>query len=257
MMGLTGEGIDRVRVLALAAGAGSTGGVVYEPHFAMVEWRSCHGGKLHQVYVDGRLAGVTSCFGQRRMVVSISARRAAAVRVEVFAVAAGEAHVDFGAMLEAVRPRGRVEIGWLRRMGLPTACSVRVYSNGGAGEVDYAAAADGAEVWPVWQEKCGFGMGRFAESDFGYDGSAAVGFGCGLFGEGEFGFDADAMRWVSGELAEGLWRFGVKIADAAGNEGEAIETGDIVVVKKARGVGAISVEGYDKDSGELLTGIQS
>jgi len=255
-MGLTGEGIDRVRVLALAAGAGSTGGVVHEPLFAMVEWRSGHGGKLHQVYVNGRLAGVTRGFGQRRMVVSISAWRASAVRVEVFAVAAGEAHVDFGT-LEAVRPRGRVEIGWLRRMGLPEGGSVRVYSNGGAGEVDYATTADGAEVWPVWQEKCGFGMGRFAESDFGYDGSAAVGFGCGLFGEGEFGFDADAMRWVSGELAEGLWRFGVKIADAAGNEGEAIETGEIWVVKKARGVGAIAVEGFDKDSGELLTGIQS
>ena len=256
MMGAISDGIDRVRVFALAAGVAVDGSAVHEPMHAMVVWRSSHADKLHQVYVNGRLAGVTHDCGERRLVIGLLSSWTAGLRVEVFAVPPGEAHADLGGSLESQQSQGRVEVGWLRRTGLPFGGAVRVYSNGGDGEIDYGpAASEAIEVWPVWQDQGGFGMSRFGSSDFGYDGSAAVGFGCGLFGEGEFGFDADAMRWVSGELEDGVYRFGVKVADAFGNESGGLESGEVVVVRKAGGVGEIVIESYDKGSGELVIGM--
>ncbi len=89
-------------------------------------------------------------------------------------------------------------------------------------------------------------------SDFGFDGSAAVGFGCGVFGRGEFGFDADWIQWVSGELANGLYRFGVKVADAFGNESGGVESDEVAIVRVAGSVDEIAVESYDENTGELV-----
>ena len=129
----------------------------------------------------------------------------------------------------------------------------RVYSNNGAGEIDYDVSASGeVENWRAWQDKGGWGMSVFGLSDFGFDGSAAVGFGRGVFGRGELGFDADWIRWVSGELANGLYRFGVKVADAFGNESEGVESVEVAIVRTAGGVDEIAVESYDENTDELV-----
>jgi hypothetical protein len=69
MMGLYSSGIDRVMAFKLAAGVGRDGRSVDEPLSVLVKWRSGHDGKLHQVYVNGEFAGVTSDFEQRMLVV--------------------------------------------------------------------------------------------------------------------------------------------------------------------------------------------
>ena len=138
-------------------------------------------------------------------------------------------------------------------MELPTDGVGRVYSNNGAGAVDYGDAASGEiENWQVWQDKGGWCLSRFGLSDFGFDGSAAVGFGRGIFGRGEFGFDADWIRWVSSELANGLYRFGVKVADAFGNESGGVESEEVAIVRAAGSVDEIAVESYDENMDELV-----
>ncbi len=138
-------------------------------------------------------------------------------------------------------------------MRLPTDGFGRVYSNDGVGEIDYSGAASGeVENWRAWQDKGGWGLSRFGVSDFGFDGSAAVGFGRGVFGRGEFGFDADWIQWVSGELANGLYRFGVKVADAFGNESGGVESDEVAIVRAAGSVDEIAVESYDENTGELI-----
>ncbi len=73
--------------------------------------------------------------------------------------------------------------------------SYRVYHNGGTGTVNYEAMADEVEAAPG-------------------------------------GLKLEEVEWRSGELEDGRWRFGVRAADAAGNEAvsPARETGEIEVM---------------------------
>lgn len=252
-MGLVGTGVDRVSVFGLIAGVADDGATLGEPLSVLVRWRSEHEDKLHQVYVNGEPAGVTCECAQRMLVIGLLSSWSSALRIEVYAVDPGEAHIDFSNDVDSAGQRGRVEIGWLRHMGLPTDGFGRVYSNNGNGEIDYSVSASGEiENWRAWQDKGGWGLSRFGVSDFGFDGSAAVGFGCGVFGRGEFGFDADWIQWVSGELANGLYRFGVKVADVFGNESGGVESDEVAIVRAAGGVDEIAVESYDENANELV-----
>ncbi len=252
-MGLVGTGVDRVRAFGLAAGVAADGATLGEPLSALVQWRSEHADKLHQVYVNGELAGVTCEFAQRMLVIPLLSSWSSALWIEVFAVDPCEVHIDFGGEVDGGGHRGRVEIGWLRHMGLPTDGFGQVYSNNGNAAVDYGVAASGEiENWRAWQDKGGWGLSRLGLSDFGFDGSAAAGFGLGVFGRGEFGFDADRIQWVSGELANGLYRFGVKVADAFGNESDGVESEEIVLIRTAGSVDEIAVESYDENANELV-----
>ncbi len=252
-MGLVGTGVDRIRAFGLIAGVAADGATLGEPLSVLVRWRSEHEDKLHQVYVNGEVAGVTCGFAQRMLVIPLLSSWSSALRIEVYAVDPCEAYIDFSNEVDSAGQRGRVEIGWLRHMGLPTDGFGRVYSNNGNGAVNYGAAASGEiENWLAWQDKGGWGLSRFGVSDFGFDGSAAVGFGRGVFGRGEFGFDADWIQWVSGALANGLYRFGVKVADAFGNESGGIESDEVAIVRAAGGVDEIAVESYDENTDELV-----
>ena len=133
----------------------------------------------------------------------------------------------------------------------------QVFSDSGSGAVDYdkPLAGYGLRLWPAWQDKGGFGLARFGESDFGYDGSAAIGFGRGAFGKGNFGFDADIIGWQSAELATGEYKFAVKVSDRKGNESPAAETDVIGVIRAAGGAKEIAVESYDKDQDELVLSV--
>ena len=245
-MGLISSGIDSVMVFGLSSGVDSDGGSVEEPSSLLVKWRSGHDDKLHQVYVNGELAGMGCDFAQRMLVVGVPSLFSSALRVEVFAVLAGEGHVDFSDELEASGQAGRVEVGWLRRMGLPREGVVDVYSDG------VKVSREEVAIWSAWQDKSGFGLCGFGISDFGFEGSAAVGFGRGLFGGGEFGFDCDEVVWVSGVLDTGEYRFAVKVRDAAGNEADDFESDNVVLIRQALGVEAIEVDSYDKSEDELV-----
>lgn len=253
-MGLVSYGIDRVRAFALAAGVRAEGGAVNEPFGALVKWRSGHEDKLCQVYVNGQLAGVTTEFKQQSMIVPVRSCWSSAVRIQVYAVEASEANVDFSSELQSQPQAGRVKISWLRSISLPLEGTAQVYSDEASGEIDYENPVNREDIqlWPSWQDKYGFGLGRFGEGDFGYDGAAAVGFGKGAFGEGEFGFDADEINWISGELETGKYRFAVKITDRFGQAGDAQETDEITVIRPARPAEKLEVDSYDNAEDRLV-----
>jgi len=256
-MTLVSSGIDKVRAFALAAGIGSDGAAVNEPVNILVKWRSGHEDKLHQVYINGQLAGLTDDCFQRTIIATVMSVMSSSAKIEIYAVGLDEGDVDFSRQLENTVRFGRVNLGWSRRQGLPLDGMGQVFSDGGSGAVDYdkGLAGCGLRLWPAWQDKGGFGLGRFGASDFGYDGSAAVGFGRGSFGEGDFGFDADAINWQSGELATGEYKFAVKVSDRKGNESHAAETDVITVIRTAGSAEKIAVESYDKDQDELILSV--
>lgn len=258
-MGLTREGIRGVVVTELAAGVWGDGEATAEERAALVEWKSEWQDKFYQVYVNGRFAGVTIDSEQRKMVVRLPSSFESSVRIEVFAVEAGEGDVDFGDQLAESRGySGRVKIRILRSQKLPLDGKVEVFSDNGTGVINYNQRInpDDIRIWNNWQEKCGFGLARFGKSDFAREWSGGIGFGAGLFGESEFGVDADAIEWVSEELAEGRYKFGIRIIDKYGNVSEVSETEEITVIPSAKGVEHLRVMSFDESANCLVLGTQ-
>ena len=250
-MSLISGGVGKVRVFVLAGGVWADGDSYGMPRAALVKWWSSWSDKLYQVYVNGRYAGVTVETDQRQMVVPMPTSLETAVRMEVFAVKAEDAHVDFSSELGlSIGESGRVKIRMLRDQKLPAGGIVRIYSDNGTGEIDYDNAVNESpiRVWSAWQDKSGFGMSRFGFSDFGYDGAAAVG----GFGGGLFGFDAEVFEWASSPLSAGVYKFGIRVSDEAGNESTGSETGQIAVIPAARPAEKLRVSSFDKQTNELV-----
>ena len=254
-MGLISDGIEKVTAYRVPVGISEAGEGVAEPGAAIVRWHSRWNDKLHQVYVNGRYAGVTVEPLQRELLAAVPSGFDGTVRIEVFAVSPGEGYEDFSGELPAVQGQtGRVRIEVLRQQALPAGAKLNVYFDNGTGVIDYSQRVNAEDifVWPGPAGKCGFGMCGFGRSDFGYDGSAAVGFGRGVFGQGWFGFDADKLSWVSDCLAAGTYRFAVKVVDAAGNESQAAETAPITVLPAAKAAKGLEIVSFDEASNELL-----
>jgi hypothetical protein len=258
MMGLISSGINGVRVFDLPTGVWEDGAIVEAPRVCLVKWRSEWKDKLYQVYVNGYFAGVTVDREQRGMVVQSPSCYERAARVEVFAVEANEADVNFGDELEqSSGDSGRVRLRLLQSQRLPMGARFEVYFDNGTGVIDYANSIGGRRVWGRWQDKAGFGLTRFGESDFCYEWENGVGFGRGGFGLGEFGVDADVIEWVSPVLEAGTYIFGVKIIDARGNESEASETGEVVVMPTARPAERLDVLSFDETTNALILEIKN
>jgi len=254
-MSLINNGIEKVRAFELAGGVCADGSSYGIPRIVLVKWKSSLGDKFYQVYVNGRYAGTTLGADQRQMIVPMPTSFETAVRIEVFAVEAADANVDFSSELgSSIGESGRVKIGMLRAQSLPVGGKVQIYCDNGTGEIDYDNAVNDApiRIWPVWQDKDGFGMSRFGSSDFGYDGVAAVGFGKGFFGRVLFGLDTDVFEWLSPSLDTGVYKFGVKVSNEAGNESSVSETGQIAVMPAARPAEGLSVSSFDKQTNDLV-----
>lgn len=257
-MSVVEGGIDRVVAFGLAGGVGADGGFINTPLNVLVKWRSEHEDKLHQVYVNGKLAGVTRNCREYMLVAAIPSGDSVVTRIEVYAVEPSQSNIDFSEDIESFDQSGRVRIEWPRYLSLLFVGRARVYSDDGEGEIDYdtAVSTEPIQLWPAWQDKGGFGLSRFGQSDFGFDGSAAVGFGNGSFGYGEFGFDADLITWESCELETGPYQFGVKVMDRFGNCSGASETGDVLVIRSAQPAETFEVDSYDQEQGELLLSVR-
>ncbi len=257
-MALISEGIEKVIVFELPNGVWSDGSTAASPRSALVKWRSNLSDKFYQVYVNGQYSGATNEVEQREMVVEIPISLASAVRIEVFAVEADDADSDLSGELDSSdSDSGRVRLSFLRSQELPAGSTIEIYSDNGTGQVDYNNRVNDfpIRVWPVWQDKSGWGMSRFGASDFGYDSAGAVGFGKGIFGDGEFGIDADTIEWVSEQMSAGVYKFGVKVIDGVGNQSSVSETGEITVVPGVRPAEHVSVLTFDKQANELVLSI--
>ncbi len=258
-MSLISSGIEAVRAFELPGGIWADGGYVETPLAALVKWRSSWSDMLYQVYINGRYAGTTGDSGQRQMIVQIPTSVESPVRIEVFAVEAAQAHIDFGEELDLSNARsGRVKITMLRGQNLPRGAAGQVYFDNGTGQVDYDTPLNDLpiRVWPAWQDKAGFGMSRFGASDFGYDSAAAVGFGKGSFGHGQFGLDADTFEWTSSPMPQGVYKFGVKIVDNKGNESSGSETDQVTVTPAAKSAEQVSVSSFDKQTNQLVLAME-
>jgi hypothetical protein len=257
-MALISSGIDRVRVFELPGGIWADGQTVALPRIALVKWHSGWSDKFHQVYVDGQYAGTTVDSQQREMIVQMPASERP-VRIEVFAVQPGQGDADFSSELDSSTGHsGRVRISFLRGQNLPIGATAQIYFDAGSGEIDYENPLNDCPIrlWPAWQDKAGFGMSRFAVSDFGFDGAAAVGFGKGSFGHGQFGLDADMFEWTSPPIQAGVYKFAVKVTDQVGNESTTSETDQVTVTPAAKAVEQVSVSSFDKQANQLLLKIE-
>lgn len=252
------EGIEDVRGFVLPDGIAADGRGAAFSRTALVTWRSTLKGCFFQVYVNGRFAGATFEIEQRQLVVQLPSSFESAVRLEVVGVEPAEAHIDFAAELDSARLDGtRVKLTLLRSHSLPLGAAANAYFDHGTGQIDYHMPLnpDPIPLWPCRQDKAGFGMAQFGTGDFGCESAAAIGFGKGSFGQGQFGLDADALAWISPELALGTYRFGVTVIDAEGNEGPARETGPITVVPPARPAARLDVVTFDASANQLTLSI--
>jgi len=258
MMALVSEGIERVRAFELPCSIWADGSNIGLPRIALVKWRSTWNDKFYQVYVNGRYAGVTLETDQRQMIVQIPTSLETPVRIEVFAVEIDEADTDFTSTLDSsIGYTGRVKVTLLREQSLPIGATAQVYSDNGTGEIDYNNPLINSpmKVWPVWQDKAGFGMSSFSTGDFGFDSAAAVGFGRGRFGNGQFGLDADTFEWVSESMPAGIYKFAVKITDENGHESNSSQTGQITVIPAARPAEIVSICSFDKQTNQLVLSV--
>ena len=258
-MKLISSGIENVRAFELPAGIRANGDCVGTPRAALVKWadKTNQGDMFYQVYVNGQYAGATVDSRQRQMIVPVPSSFESAVRIEVFAVEAEQAQTDFSKELTGQpAASGRVRISLLRSQNLPSDATAEIYFDNGTGVIDYSQLLSerSIRIWPAWQDKAGFGMSRFGAGDFGYDSAAAVGFGKGSFGQGQFGLDADAFEWVSSYLQAGIYKFGVRISDNAGNESDN-ETDPITVIPAAMPAEDVNVSSFDKQTNQLVLNV--
>lgn len=256
-MALISEGIEKVTVFELPNGIWSDGITSASPRSALIKWRSGLSGKFFQVYVNGEYGGVTNGFEERQMVIAVPGSPESAVRIEVFAVEAEYADRDLSDELDTEGESGRVRLNFLRSQELPAGSTIEIYCDNGTGQIDYNNRVNGQRiyVWPIWQDKSGWGMSRFGVSDFGYDSAGAVGFGRGSFGDGEFGFDSDTIEWFSEQMPAGVYKFGVKIVDAFGNQSSVSESGEIVVIPGTKPAESVSLLSFDKQANELVLSV--
>jgi hypothetical protein len=254
-MSLTSDGIDSVRAFALPAGIRANGLCVQAAWGALVKWRSVWGDKFHQVYVNGRYAGATLDSQQRQLIVPMPASLESPVRIEVVAIEAEHAHIDFSSeLVQPLADGGRVKITLLRSQNLPADATADIYCDNGTGQIDYnnPLTASPVRIWPAWQDKAGFAMSQFGLGDFGYESAAAVGFAKGSFGHGHFGLDADAIEWTSPPLPSGTYRFGIKVTNMSGRQSTASETEPITVTPAPRPAAKLSISSFNKQTNQLI-----
>jgi hypothetical protein len=198
------EGITRVRLspLALDTVGGQTAAA---PGAVEVTWHSTQDGRWHQVYLNGRLAGVTAQPADRRLVVSAPVDRdgpAGMLLAEVVAVDAADRWTDFACALGGFGDGGgaQVRLAWQAGEYLdPNLDAFDVFGDGRTGTVDYATPLNESPI-PARP-----------------GGQTPWGFGCGAYGLGEYGRSAARYEWTTGPLDPGVWTFAVVARDEAGN----------------------------------------
>ena len=247
-MKLISDGVDNVRVFELPFGGRAMAGVT------LVRWRSNWEDKLYHVYVNGKFAGATVEAGQRQLMVHVPCSFESAVRIDVFAVDKICGHLDLSSELNICQEgSGRVRIKILRNQNLPAEATIRIYSNGGSGEIDYGLAINKEviKIWDKWQDKGGLGLGKFGLGDFGFEASASIGFGRGSFGLGEYGIEAELLEWTSEPMGVGVYKFAAVVTDGDGNSSVS-EMEEITVLPSAKPAERLSVSSFDSVSGELI-----
>ena len=203
-MSHTTAGITHVRVRPLALDL-APDGTEAGPGTIEVTWHSTHEDRWHQVYVGGRLAGVTTLPADRRLAVTVPAGRSGRCEmllVEVAAVEAADRWTDVADALTGFGPGAgaRVRLAWQAGLYLdPNLEALDVFGDGATGTVDYEAPLNESPI-PARP-----------------GGRTPWGYGTGGFGIGAWGQAAAEYVWTADPAVPGTHQFAVVASDAAGN----------------------------------------
>lgn len=187
----------------------------------LIAWvSSAAAGTIYQVYVNLTLAW----FGTvTRVVLPI----ASASRIDIGTVGPGEATTNFAGNFAAIPGSStRVRVAWdggaFEQTVLPVA-GFHVYSSDApGGSVDYTTPVATVYLSIQGVTLDGWGMGGWGQGGWGTAGVSSTGWGQGGWGAGGWGAGGGAYTWDSGPLCPGVWTFGIKPFDTAGNEGTAV-----------------------------------
>ncbi len=233
------ESISKVRVFSLPIGINSDGTSNQLTGFALVKWNSTYN-LPHQVYINGKFGGVTTGTSQRQMIVSVPMSQLTAVRIEVYAVDSQNTDTDFSELIESEHNLSRIKIEFPKMLD---GC-IDIYRE------DEKLTNEAISI----SQLIGFGLGGFGESDFGFDGGAAVGFGKGAYGFGQFGFDADMFCWQSRQLDTGVHNLKLKITDCNGNQTET-QTEAVTIIQQAKPAEKITIDSFDKQTNKITLNV--
>jgi len=254
-MGFSSDNIEHVKAMEIPLGFLADGQMVSVPGLALVGWRSDQSDKLFQVYVDGRLAGVTVYPDQRMLPVQCEETHTSAI--EVVAVDPADKDVDHSSQLSGFDDIDgcHVMLSWPKRGTIAFGSRVVIYWDGGSGEIDYSEPVWQQSVWQGAWEKWGWGLDAFGRGDFGYSGTGAAGFGRGSFGNGEFGFDAEMQCFASEALSAGSYKFALRVTDSLGNYNDGQDSLFDISVDPLPEAATLALESYDDVSNLLVLDI--
>jgi hypothetical protein len=231
----TTDGITHVRVRPLALDL-APDGTPAGPGAVEVTWHSAHEDRWHQVYVNGRLSGVTALAADRRLVVTVPAGRSGrheTVRVEVVAVEAAHRWTDFSYALTGFGPGAGAEVRLTWQAGLyldPNLEAFDVFGDGATGAVDYETPLNESPIpaRPGGRTPWGYGTG-----------------GCGV---GAWGQAAAEYDWTTDPAVPGVHRFAVVASDAAGNRLATAAEVEIALAPLPRPPQGVRLAAYDPNT---------
>ena len=229
------DGITDVRVRPLALDL-APDGTVAGPGAIEVTWQSTHGDRWHQVYVGGRLAGVTALPADRRLAVTVPAGRSGRCEmllVEVAAVEAADRWTDFADALPGFDPGAGAEVRLRWQAGLYLDANLEafdVFGDGATGTIDYDS--------PLNESPVAARPG----------GRTPWGYGTGGYGIGAWGQAAAEYAWTTDPVLPGTHRFAVVGIDAAGNRLATAAEVEIAVSPLPRPPEDFRLAAYDPDT---------
>lgn len=176
-----------------------------------------YGNVLYQLYINGKLATETrNIYDAKELIASVGGM----FSWQIVAIDPSEAGSDNSSLLDYTDTIGaRVSIKWPRQSSeLELDSSVNIYWDAGTGTIITSEPINPESVknFPKGTGKWGAGLGAFGEV-FGYDGNG-TGFGLGDFANGEFGYDYDFVEFQTVPLSPGTYKFKLKMIDKYGNE---------------------------------------
>lgn len=183
--------------------------VVDRPWEVELAWSAPQqGDRLVQVYVDQRLAAVTSDPAVERvwLVIEPSRRRT----IELLATPGADAGRERPWLLRSrqLQQRHAVSARVTRDESLPVGASLRWRIDGGENR--------DTPVWPGDAHRGGFG-GLFGLGGFGFDTVTGLGLGRGELGRGPLGSDGRTLRIADRDAAAGSHTASLAAVDLAGN----------------------------------------
>lgn len=129
----------------------------------------------------------------------------------------------------SILAQAQARVRWQRQQGVPLGGAYNVYRI--AGEQYTRVNPSAIPAWPDGEQKRGYGLGPYGLGQYGYGQAQGCGYGLGPYGLGRYGYGIPSlMEFVTPELDDGTYTFGVIGVDPAGNAAATAEQTDQVTL---------------------------